>query len=53
MIAGRVKPSAAQPVQQSAPQTVDAAQELDEQQLPQKLQQAVNAFGGRVTDISD
>ena len=53
VIAGRVKPSAAQPVQQSAPQTVDAAQELDEQQLPQKLQQAVNAFGGRVTDISD
>lgn len=53
VIAGRVKPSAAQPVQQSAPQTVDAAQELDEHQLPQKLQQAVNAFGGRVTDISD
>ena len=53
VIAGRVKPPAAQPVQQSAPQTVDAAQELDEQQLPQKLQQAVNAFGGRVTDISD
>ena len=53
VIAGRVKPTAAQPVQQSAPQTVDAAQELDEQQLPQKLQQAVNAFGGKVTDISD
>ena len=53
VIAGRVKPPAAQPVQQSAPQTVDAAQELDEHQLPQKLQQAVNAFGGRVTDISD
>lgn len=53
VIAGRVKPTAAQPVQQSAPQTVDAAQELDEHQLPQKLQQAVNAFGGRVTDISD
>ena len=53
VIAGRVKPPAAQPVQQSAPQTVDAAQELDEQQLPQKLQQAVNAFGGKVTDISD
>ena len=53
VIAGRVKPPAAQPVQQSAPQAVDAAQELDEQQLPQKLQQAVNAFGGRVTDISD
>ena len=53
VIAGRVKPSAAQPVQQSAPQAVDAAQELDEQQLPQKLQQAVNAFGGKVTDISD
>ena len=53
VIAGRVKPTAAQLVQQSAPQTVDAAQELDEQQLPQKLQQAVNAFGGRVTDISD
>ncbi len=53
VIAGRVAPSAAQPVQQSAPQTVDAAQELDEHQLPQKLQQAVNAFGGRVTDISD
>lgn len=53
VIAGRVKPPAAQPVQQSAPQTVDAAQELDKQQLPQKLQQAVNAFGGRVTDISD
>ena len=53
VIAGRVKPPAAQPVQQSAPQTVNAAQELDEQQLPQKLQQAVNAFGGRVTDISD
>lgn len=53
VIAGRVKPPAAQPVQQSAPQTVDAAQELDEQQLPQKLQQAVNAFGGRVTDISE
>ena len=53
VIAGRVKPSAAQPVQQSAPQAVNAAQELDEQQLPQKLQQAVNAFGGKVTDISD
>lgn len=53
VIAGRVKPPAAKPVQQSAPQTVDAAQELDEHQLPQKLQQAVNAFGGRVTDISD
>lgn len=53
VIAGRVKPSAAQPVQQSVPQAVDAAQELDEHQLPQKLQQAVNAFGGRVTDISD
>lgn len=53
VIAGRVKPSAAQPVQQSAPQAAPAAQELDEQQLPQKLQQAVNAFGGRVTDISD
>ena len=53
VIAGRVKPPAAQPVQQSAPQTVDAAQELDEKQLPQKLQQAVNAFGGKVTDISD
>lgn len=53
VIAGRVKSPAAQPVQQSAPQAVDAAQELDEQQLPQKLQQAVNAFGGKVTDISD
>lgn len=53
VIAGRVKPPAAQPVQQSAPQAVNAAQELDEHQLPQKLQQAVNAFGGRVTDISD
>ena len=53
VIAGRVKPSAAQPVQQSAPQAAPAAQELDEQQLPQKLQQAVNAFGGKVTDISD
>ncbi|WP_293555855.1 DNA polymerase III subunit gamma/tau [Phascolarctobacterium sp.] len=53
VIAGRVKPSAAQPVQQSAPQAAPAAQELDEHQLPQKLQQAVNAFGGRVTDISD
>ena len=53
VIAGRVKPPAAQPVQQSAPQTVNAAQELDEQLLPQKLQQAVNAFGGKVTDISD
>lgn len=53
VIAGRVKPPAAQPVQQSAPQTVDAAQELDEHQLPQKLQLAVNAFGGKVTDISD
>ena len=53
VIAGRVKPPAAQPVQQSAPQIVDAAQELDEKQLPQKLQQAVNAFGGKVTDISD
>ena len=53
VIAGRVKPPAAQPVQQSAPQAVNAPQELDEHQLPQKLQQAVNAFGGRVTDISD
>ena len=53
VIAGRVKPSAAQPVQQSAPQAAPAAQELDEHQLPQKLQQAVNAFGGKVTDISD
>ena len=53
VIAGRVKPPAAQPVQQSAPQAVNAPQELDEQQLPQKLQQAVNAFGGKVTDISD
>ena len=53
VIAGRVKPTAAQPVQQSAPQAVNAAQELDEHQLPQKLQQAVNAFGGKVTDISD
>ena len=53
VIAGRVKPPAAQPVQQSALQAVDAAQELDEHQLPQKLQQAVNAFGGKVTDISD
>ena len=53
VIAGRVKPTAAQPVQQSVPQTVNAAQELDEHQLPQKLQQAVNAFGGKVTDISD
>lgn len=53
VIAGRVKPPAAQPVQQSAPQAAPAAQELDEHQLPQKLQQAVNAFGGRVTDISD
>lgn len=53
VIAGRVKPSAAQPVQQSAPQAAPAAQEMDEHQLPQKLQQAVNAFGGRVTDISD
>ena len=53
VIAGRVKPPAAQPVQQSAPQIAPAAQELDEHQLPQKLQQAVNAFGGRVTDISD
>ena len=53
VIAGRVKPPAAQPVQQSAPQAAPAAQKLDEQQLPQKLQQAVNAFGGRVTDISD
>ena len=53
VIAGRVKPPAAQPVQQSAPQAVDAAQGLDEHQLPQKLQQAVNAFGGRVTDISE
>lgn len=53
VIAGRVKPSAAQTVQQSAPQAAPAAQELDEQLLPQKLQQAVNAFGGRVTDISD
>ena len=53
VIAGRVKPPAAQPVQQSAPQAVDAVQELDEHQLPQKLQQAVNAFGGKVTDISN
>lgn len=53
VIAGRVAPSAAQPTSQSAPQAAPAAQELDEQQLPQKLQQAVNAFGGRVTDISD
>ena len=53
VIAGRVKSPAAQPVQQSAPQAVNAAQELDEHQLPQKLQQAVNAFGGKVTDISD
>ena len=53
VIAGRVKQPAAQPVQQSAPQAVDAVQELDEHQLPQKLQQAVNAFGGKVTDISD
>lgn len=53
VIAGRVKPPAAQPVQQSVLQTVDAAQELDEHQLPQKLQQAVNAFGGKVTDISE
>lgn len=53
VIAGRVKPPAAQPVQQSAPQAAPAAQELDEHQLPQKLQQAVNAFGGKVTDISD
>ena len=53
VIAGRVKPPVAQPVQQSAQQAVNAAQELDEHQLPQKLQQAVNAFGGKVTDISD
>ena len=53
VIAGRVKPPAAQPVQQSAPQAVNAPQELDEHQLPQKLQQAVNAFGGKVTDISN
>ena len=51
VIAGRVKPKV-----QPAPVTEQAAapkQELAESELPKKLQQAVNAFGGIVTDISD
>ena len=52
VIAGRVRPAAQQaPVQEAAPQ--QPMQQLDESQLPKKLQQAVNAFGGTVTDISD
>lgn len=51
VIAGRVKPQA-QPApvveQKAAPK-----QELVESELPKKLQQAVNALGGTVTDISD
>ena len=50
VIAGRVsQPSAQPPMRQAAQQP----KTLDESQLPQKLQQAVNAFGGTVTDISD
>lgn len=54
VIAGRVAARAAvqqveaEPVQSNAGPT-----QLDESQLPKKLQQAVNAFGGTVTDISD
>ena len=50
VIAGRVRPAAQQaPVQEAAAQP----KQLDESQLPKTLQQAVNAFGGTVTDISD
>lgn len=50
VIAGKVRPAAQQaPVQEAAAQP----KQLDESQLPKTLQQAVNAFGGTVTDISD
>lgn len=53
VIAGRAKPAAqAAPVSEPA-QTAMQPQQLEESQLPKKLQQAVNAFGGTVTDISD
>lgn len=51
VIAGRAKP-VAQATPQAAAQSEPVAQELDEGKLPPKLQQAVNAFGGKVTDIS-
>ena len=53
VIAGRAKPAAqAAPANEPA-QTAMQPQQLEESQLPKKLQQAVNAFGGTVTDISD
>lgn len=50
VIAGRVQP-AGKPVAQETPQAAQT-QALEPDQLPKKLQQAVNAFGGTVTDIS-
>ena len=52
VIAGRVRPAAQAPTQEAARVSAQP-QQLDESQLPKKLQQAVNAFGGTVTDISD
>lgn len=53
VIAGRAKPAAqAAPANEPAQAAVQP-QQLEESQLPKKLQQAVNAFGGTVTDISD
>ena len=54
VIAGRAKPLATQAVSANEPVQAGAQpQQLEESQLPKKLQQAVNAFGGTVTDISD
>lgn len=50
VIAGR---AAAKPAPQQSAAEPAAPQQLEESQLPKKLQQAVNAFGGTVTDISD
>lgn len=54
VIAGRAKPIATQGSPVNGPAQADArSQQLEENQLPKKLQLAVNAFGGTVTDISD
>lgn len=54
VIAGRVAARAAVQQVEAEPVQADAQpQQLEESQLPKKLQQAVNAFGGTVTDISD
>lgn len=54
VIAGKSTPMATQAVQANEPaRSAIQSQRLEESQLPKKLQQAVNAFGGTVTDISD